>query len=128
LKTRARASSAPDPFAAIADGTRRAILDLLLRRGTLTAGEIAAAFPTISRPAVSQHLRVLRESHLVRVDAIGREWHYALDAAAFARVYRDWFAGFAPLWEQSLEALKDRVEAEAARGVAKHARKRRRAS
>ena len=72
-----------------------------------------AAFPEISRPAVSRHLRVLREANLVIADESGRERHYRLNVAAFARVQRDWFARFAPLWERSLEQLKATVEGEA---------------
>jgi DNA-binding transcriptional ArsR family regulator len=102
--------STTDPFEALADPTRRGVLDLLRRRTVLTAGEIAAAFPRISRPAVSRHLRVLRESGLVIADEAGREWHYRLNVAALARMHRDWFARFAPLWERSLEQLKATVE------------------
>jgi DNA-binding transcriptional ArsR family regulator len=105
-----RAAADSDPFEALADPTRRGALDLLRRRGVLTAGEIAEAFPAISRPAVSRHLRVLRAAGLVIAEEVGREWHYRLNAAALARVHRDWFARFAPLWEESLERLRDEVE------------------
>jgi len=100
----------PDPFEALADPTRRGILDLLREDGVRTAGEIAEAFPTISRPAVSRHLRVLRESGIVTAEQAGREWRYRIDAQALAAMYRDWFERFAPLWEQSLEQLKRQVE------------------
>ena len=99
-----------DPFAALADPTRRGVLDLLRERTRLTAGEIAAAFPGISRAAVSQHLKVLRDASLVRAEQRGREWHYTLDAAALGELYREWFARFEPLWDKSLQALKRRVE------------------
>ncbi|HET6614324.1 MAG TPA: metalloregulator ArsR/SmtB family transcription factor [Dehalococcoidia bacterium] len=107
-----RAKAVDEAFQALADATRRDILDLLRRRGTLPAGAIAAAYPEISRPAVSRHLRVLREAGLVIADESGRERHYRLNVAAFARVQRDWFARFAPLWERSLEQLKSTVEGE----------------
>lgn len=110
-----RSNDVDHAFQALADATRRDILDLLRRKGSLTAGAIAAAFPEISRPAVSRHLRVLREANLVIADESGRERHYRLNVAAFARVQRDWFARFAPLWERSLEQLKSRVEGEARR-------------
>jgi DNA-binding transcriptional ArsR family regulator len=64
---------------AIADPVRREIL-LMLRGATLTVGEIARCF-TISRPAVSRHLRVLRECGLVRDELVGRRRMYRLDAA-----------------------------------------------
>ena len=95
----------------MADPTRRAILDLLRRHETRTAGEIALAFGEISRPAVSRHLRILREAGLVRATQEGREWHYRLEASALREVYAGWLARFAPLWERSLERLKRRVEA-----------------
>ena len=106
----ARGSAAHDPFEALADPTRRAILDLLRRRETRTAGELAAAFPRISRPAVSRHLRVLREAGFVIAEEAGRERRYRLNAAALARMHRDWFARFTPLWEASLAQLKQRAE------------------
>ncbi|HEY8173362.1 MAG TPA: metalloregulator ArsR/SmtB family transcription factor [Dehalococcoidia bacterium] len=102
-----------DPFEALADATRRGILDLLRREDVLTAGEIAAAFPRISRPAVSRHLRVLRGADLVIAEESGREWRYRLNVAAVARLHRDWFAPFMPLWEQSLSRLKEEVEGSA---------------
>jgi DNA-binding transcriptional ArsR family regulator len=107
----ARPDPPHDAFAALADPTRRAILDLLRERGMLTAGQIGAAHPHISRPGVSRHLRVLREANLVIAEEHGREWRYRLNVAALARVHRDWFARFIPLWDESLERLKQQVEA-----------------
>jgi DNA-binding transcriptional ArsR family regulator len=100
----------PDPFEALADPTRRAILDLLGQDGVRTAGEIAEAFPRISRPAVSRHLRVLRESGLLAAEQVGREWRYRIDARALALHYRDFFERFAPMWEGALQRLKRQVE------------------
>jgi DNA-binding transcriptional ArsR family regulator len=64
-------------FRALADDTRRGIL-ALLAEGPTTAGAIAAAFPEISRPAVSKHLAVLRDAGLVVDEASGRERVYSL--------------------------------------------------
>lgn len=76
---------------AIADPVRREILTLL--RGTrLTAGEIAGQFE-ISRPAISRHLRVLRESGLVHDELIGRQRYYVLDPAPLTEL-ADWIARF----------------------------------
>jgi DNA-binding transcriptional ArsR family regulator len=106
-------SSSPDAvFSALSDGTRRGILDLLREQGTLTAGEIAARFPAISRPAVSKHLRVLRSATLVRAEERGREWHYRLDARPLGAVQREWLDAFAPYWEESLRRLKRESEAD----------------
>lgn len=71
-----------DPvIAAIGDPTRRRILELLARQSR-TAGQLAAEF-SVSRPAVSRHLRVLRESGVVVDRIAGRHRIYALDPAAF---------------------------------------------
>ncbi|MEK8105172.1 metalloregulator ArsR/SmtB family transcription factor [Micromonospora sp. M12] len=68
---------------AIADPVRRHILTML-REEPLSAGDIAHRF-TISRPAISRHLRVLRESGLVRDDLVGRKRIYRLDPGPLAR-------------------------------------------
>lgn len=99
-----------DVFSALADPTRRAILDLLRERQSLTAGEIAARFPALSRPAVSKHLGVLRHAGLVHAEERGRQWHYAIDARPLGEIQREWLSTFAPLWEQSLRELKRQAE------------------
>jgi DNA-binding transcriptional ArsR family regulator len=104
------ASRARDPFAALADPTRRAVLELLRDEGTLPAGQIAARFPQLSRPAISKHLRVLREAQLVRAREVGREQHYTFDPEPLAEIYRKWIAPFVPGWEAGLQELKRRVE------------------
>ncbi|MFF3706468.1 ArsR/SmtB family transcription factor [Streptomyces phaeochromogenes] len=93
---------------AIADPVRREILGML-RGATLTVGEIARGF-TISRPAVSRHLRVLRECGLVRDELVGRRRIYRLDAAPLAEV-AEWVALIrAPGgWDQRLDALETEV-------------------
>ncbi|MEX2245580.1 MAG: metalloregulator ArsR/SmtB family transcription factor [Dehalococcoidia bacterium] len=101
-----------DPFEALADPTRRSILELLRDRGECPAGEIAQRFPQISRPAVSRHLRVLRECGIVTAEEAGREWRYRLAPEGLARAYRNWFERFAPVWEASLQRLKELVESE----------------
>jgi DNA-binding transcriptional ArsR family regulator len=113
-----RAQSVSDAFQALADPTRREILELLRRRGTLAAGAIAAAHSDVSRPGISRHLRVLREAGLVVAEESGRERLYRLNVAALARVHRDWFARFAPMWEESLAQLKANVEGESRRSTA----------
>ena len=101
-----------DPFAAVADPTRRAILELLRDEGTLAAGEIAARFPAISRGAVSKHLGILRRAKLVRSRASGREMLYRLQAQPLTEVCGGWLATFVPVMEASLEELKRRAEAD----------------
>ncbi|WP_419994816.1 metalloregulator ArsR/SmtB family transcription factor [Streptomyces boninensis] len=93
---------------AIADPVRREIL-LMLNGTTLTAGEIARRF-AISRPAVSRHLRVLRESGLVRDELAGRQRLYTLDPAPLAQVAK-WIALIrTPAgWSHRLDALETEV-------------------
>jgi DNA-binding transcriptional ArsR family regulator len=76
----------------------------------MTAGDLAAAFPSISRPAVSRHLRILRAAGLVAAVQDGREWRYSLDPTPLAEITQQWFAQFAPLWEETLANLKRQVE------------------
>lgn len=94
--------------AAIADPVRREIL-VMLRRDRLAAGTIAGRFP-ISRPAVSRHLRVLRECGLVRDELDGRKRFYALEADRFAEL-GDWLAQFVRPdgWQSRLDALETEV-------------------
>ena len=81
-----------DSYRAISDGTRRQILDLLLRK-SMTAGEIARRFRSISRPAVSKHLAVLRRSRLVLIRKHGRERIYVLNTIPLKEV-ADWVNGY----------------------------------
>ena len=90
-------------FAALADPTRRAIVEMLAR-GPLTAGEISRRF-TISPSAVSQHLRVLREARLARVQAAGQQRIYELDADGLAEI-EEWLDGIGPAWHKRLEAIE----------------------
>ena len=102
----------PDAFTALADPTRRAILELLRDEGTLAAGEIAARFPELSRAAVSKHVGVLKRSGVVRSRARGRETHYRLERAPLTAMYEEWLSTFVTPFERSLEALKERVESD----------------
>lgn len=99
-------------FQAVADPTRRAVLDLL-RRGSQPAGQIASAFP-ISRPAISKHLRLLRRAHLVREHREGRHRVYQLNPEPL-RAVDSWIEQYRVFWAQSLNNLKAFVETEYAR-------------
>ena len=99
-------------FGALADPTRRAVLDLL-RQGSLPAGVIARAFP-ISRPAISKHLRLLRRAHLVRERREGRRRMYQLNPAPL-RAVDSWLEHYRSFWQMSLADLKTFVEAEHAK-------------
>jgi len=80
-------------LAALADPVRREIVELLAD-GDLGSGEIAGRFP-VSRPAVSRHLRVLREAGLVRSEVRGQQRVYALERSAFVELDR-WLERFRP--------------------------------
>ena len=94
-------------FAAIADGTRRDIVQRLAR-GRLTAGELARGF-RISRPAVAKHVRVLVRAGLLRQHREGRNRLYELDPAPL-RVVDGWIAQYRAFWPKNLGALKRYIE------------------
>lgn len=95
-------------FHALGDGVRRAILGRL-REGERTAGEIAAEFP-ISWPAISRHLRLLREAGLVEERREGRQRVYALNRAMLRETVGGWVAAFDARWAENLRSLKSYVE------------------
>lgn len=99
---------ASSPFHAIADPTRRQILDVLMQ-GPQRAGDLAVRFPRISRPAVSKHLRVLRGSRLVRQEQRGREIWYQLSPLPLSQVDA-WVVRYSQFWDDKLENLKRSVE------------------
>lgn len=90
------------PFRAVADGTRRRILDLLGDEER-SVNELLEQFE-ISQPALSQHLRVLRDAGLVTVRRDGRRRIYALDPRPLRQVH-DWVAHYERFWDDELQAL-----------------------
>jgi DNA-binding transcriptional ArsR family regulator len=96
------ATADDDVFAALARPVRRGLLDAL-REGPRSVGELAAAFP-ISRPAVSQHLAVLRAARLVREERDGRAGRYRLDPAPL-RAVTDWVAAYERFWAGRVDRL-----------------------
>ncbi len=96
-----------DAFRAIADPTRRAILDRL-RAGPANAGALAADFHH-SRPAISKHLRVLRRARLVVATRLGRQRVYAIDPLPLQSV-AGWLEGYRAFWHSSLYQLKRHLE------------------
>ncbi len=110
-----------DVFAALADPTRRRILDLLAR-GSRNAGELAAAFPRLTQPGVSRHLKVLRDTHLVDVTVRAQQRVYALNPEGLAELYA-WVAKYQTMWPETLDALGHYLDAKAARGRSKEKRR-----
>lgn len=102
-------------FSALADPTRRAVLDLL-RKGRQPAGQIAQAFP-ISRPAISKHLGLLRRSHLVNEQREGRNRYYNLNPEPL-KLVDSWLEQYRAFWSASLLNLKAFVETEYAKETA----------
>jgi len=99
-------TSTVQAMAALADPTRRELVALLAGK-ELAAGELAARF-AVSRPAISRHLRVLREAGLVRSRTEGRRRLYMLDP----RPLRDldaWLEPYRDLWAQRLDALDTEI-------------------
>jgi DNA-binding transcriptional ArsR family regulator len=91
-------------LAALADPTRRAVFERL-RAGPRSVGQIAEGM-AVSRPAVSQHLKALKEADLVRDEAQGTARIYRIHAPGL-RALRDWVEGF---WDEALERFKDYAE------------------
>jgi DNA-binding transcriptional ArsR family regulator len=90
---------------ALGDATRRGILAQLLN-GPLPVGELAGHFP-VSRPAISQHLRILKEAQLVTDVASGTRRLYAINPEGFQSL-REYFDRF---WTTALSEFKKKVEA-----------------
>ena len=89
-------------FHALADPTRRAVLDLL-RQGSQPAGQIGVRF--LSRPAISKHLRLLRRAHLVQERREGRNRLYQLNPEPLKAV-DTWLHQYRVFWEANLNSLK----------------------
>ena len=93
-------------FAALGDPTRLQVF-ALISRAPLSVAEVAAQLP-VSRPAVSQHLRVLLDAGLVTEQRHGRERRYRLVPAQL-RPVRDWMAYYERFWDEHLERLEKHV-------------------
>ena len=92
---------------ALGDPTRRAILARLMD-GALPVGELARDFP-VSRPAISQHLRILKQANLVTDRAAGNRRLYQLNPEGFDSL-REYFEQF---WGEALQAFRRKVETQA---------------
>jgi DNA-binding transcriptional ArsR family regulator len=99
-----RLTDVPAALDVLADPTRRSIFERLAD-GPQAVGDLAAHFP-VSRPAVSQHLKVLKDAGLVRDRADGRRRLYAVDARGVEEMRR-WLDRF---WDRALAAFADEVE------------------
>ncbi|WP_166984322.1 ArsR/SmtB family transcription factor [Paramicrobacterium fandaimingii] len=104
----------PDPredaFRALADPTRRRILDLIAEHGVRSVGELADEFPGLVASGISKHLMTLRAAGLVAATKEGRRQLYRIDATGMNRAFGAWVATFDAYWQTSLERLRDLAE------------------
>jgi DNA-binding transcriptional ArsR family regulator len=98
-----------EPFVALADATRRRIVEALTA-GPLSSGEIAARFP-ISAPAISQHLKALKIARLVRVRSQAQKRIYEIDPEGIDAV-AGWADGIRRHWAGKLDVLEDALRRE----------------
>jgi DNA-binding transcriptional ArsR family regulator len=105
------AASDTDVFFAISDGTRRALLRRLADHGEQPVTELLKPF-SISQPAVSKHLRCLREAGLVRRRTEGRRRLYSFKPQRLRQVY-DWVSYFQRYWDEKLDGLGQYLEKQA---------------
>lgn len=99
-------------FRALADPTRRRILDLLAERGTLTVGQLAAEFPELVPSGISKHLMGLRAAGFVNARSEGRQRLYHIDADTLSEALAPWLARYQPYWSAALERLRNIAENE----------------
>lgn len=92
-----------DIFYAVAEPTRRTIVELLAKKGRLSATAIGSNFD-ISSPAISQHLKVLREARLVHVEKQGKHRIYHLNMETLYEIER-WSQTMTHLWNKRLDKL-----------------------
>lgn len=99
-----------DKFSALAAPIRRQIIELLARRGELSASEISNSFP-VSPPAISQHLKILQEARLVTVEKRAQQRIYRLNSQALLEL-EDWAGRLTQLMTRRFDALNEIVESE----------------
>lgn len=102
-----RQPASADVFRAIADPTRRAILERL-RAGPAPVNSLAACFAQ-SRPSISRHLKVLSEAGVVSENRAGRERIYRIEPETLRQVDQ-WIGGYRSLWQDNLDRLKHYLE------------------
>jgi DNA-binding transcriptional ArsR family regulator len=99
-------------FRALADASRRQLLDLLHAENGQTLGALAARLPQMSRQAVTQHLAVLEEANLVVSQKRGREKLHFINPVPIHEIYRRWVAKFETERLNFIRDLKTRLEGE----------------
>lgn len=95
-------------FAALADPTRRAIVERLMREGERSAGDLAEPF-ALSKPAISKHLNVLEKAGVVE-RRIERQWRYCRVRPEAIRAIDEWTRKYRAFWEGSFDRLENMFE------------------
>lgn len=90
-------------FSALADPTRRSLIEMLASGGSSTATSLASGLP-VSRQAIAKHLCALRDAELVSAERVGRETRYTLEPAPLTDAAR-WMAEVGGDWDRRLAAL-----------------------
>lgn len=120
-KITARPADELDPvWKALADPTRRAILDFL-REGPRTTTEVVDAFQHLTRFGVMKHLEGLRQANLVSTREAGRQRVNSLNVVPIRQIYERWVGPFQELWSGELLRIKEFAEAESVDGRKKAA-------
>lgn len=102
-----------DAFFALSDPTRRAIVELLAQQGELPASEIAGQF-AMSAPAISQHLKVLREANVVTMEKRAQQRIYRINPQAVQEV-ESWAGRMTRLWQRRFDVLDNLLREELAK-------------
>src|SRR6266480_430539 len=104
------AAAEADIFKALADPSRRLLLDSLFEEDGQTLGELAARLPTMTRFGVMKHLRILETADLVASRKIGRERLHYLNPVPIRLIHDRWIGKYAEVWAGALTDLKVRLE------------------
>lgn len=99
-----------DVFKALADESRRILLDALIAEDGQTLAELCTHLPTMTRFGVMKHLQILEEAHVITTRKVGREKYHYLNPVPIQEIYDRWVSKFSRQWSQTLTALKYTLE------------------
>lgn len=99
-----------DVFTALAAPTRREIIEMLASKGKLSATDISKKFHS-TPPAISQHLKILRQAKLIKVEKLGQQRMYQIDIDGM-REFEEWSQRMTHLWEKRFDVLEKLLKTE----------------
>jgi len=99
-----------DTFTALAEPTRRSIIEMIARRGEMTATDISDNF-AVSAPAISQHLKVLKETNLVRMEKRAQKRIYTVNPEGIGEL-ENWAQRMLRMWNERFDALEELLKSE----------------